>query len=241
VPIPGAKTENWTVADVEEMLLTLAGIQSVHVVAKPNGDVDEIHVVTSDRVGPKQTVRNVESALLAHFGVGVDHRKISVAQSSPRPVVDGLPDSEVSRTAKLEFSDAEQRIVFIGFNAESGRAHQVRLTVELEWRGQRHRGEAIGTDVPRLRMESVATATLRAVEWAIAAAGEVARADLMLALEGVRVVEAFDRQYALVGVQAMRGRELTPLSGASPIEGSSDTAIILATLQATDRWIRGRV
>jgi hypothetical protein len=44
--------------------------------------VDEIHILTTDEVSPKQTVRNVESALIAHLGMRVSHKKISVATSS---------------------------------------------------------------------------------------------------------------------------------------------------------------
>jgi len=62
-----------------------------------------------------------------------------------------------------------------------------------------------------------------------------------LALDGVKLVDAFDRKFVLVAVNAMAGRDVTPLAGATVVEVSSDRAAILATLQATDRWVRGRV
>ena len=66
----------------EELLATLPGVISARIVASGNGAVDEIHILTSSEVSPKQTVRNVESALIAHLGMRVSHKKISVAQSS---------------------------------------------------------------------------------------------------------------------------------------------------------------
>src|ERR671923_2823178 len=63
----------------EELLATLPGVVSVRIVASETGAVDEIHVLTTSEVTPKQTVRNIESALIAHLGMRVDHRKISVA------------------------------------------------------------------------------------------------------------------------------------------------------------------
>ena len=45
------------------------------------GTVEEIHILTTTEVTPKQTVRNVESALIAHLGMRVSHKKISVATS----------------------------------------------------------------------------------------------------------------------------------------------------------------
>src|ERR687886_1181819 len=63
----------------EELLLTLPGVIAARVIAGDTGAINEVHLLTTMDVAPKQTVRNVESALLAHFGLRVDHRKISVA------------------------------------------------------------------------------------------------------------------------------------------------------------------
>ena len=71
----------------EELLATLPGVISARIVASGTGSVEEIHILTTDEVSPKQTVRNVESALIAHLGMRVSHKKISVATSSEgRPV-----------------------------------------------------------------------------------------------------------------------------------------------------------
>src|SRR3954466_2445308 len=66
----------------EELLATLPGVISARIVAGGSGSVDEIHILTTDEVTPKQTVRNVESALIAHLGMRVSHKKISVATSN---------------------------------------------------------------------------------------------------------------------------------------------------------------
>jgi hypothetical protein len=65
----------------EELLATLPGVISARIVAAHNGAVDEIHLLTTLEVSAKQTVRNVESALIAHLGMRVSHKKISVATS----------------------------------------------------------------------------------------------------------------------------------------------------------------
>src|SRR5215467_15349079 len=65
----------------EELLATLPGVISARIVASATGSVEEIHVLTTTDVTPKQTVRNVESALIAHLGMHVSHKKISVATS----------------------------------------------------------------------------------------------------------------------------------------------------------------
>src|SRR3954462_4438360 len=68
----------------EELLATLPGIISARIVASGTGAVDEIHIRRADEGTPKQTVRNVESALIAHLGMRVSHKKISVATSDDR-------------------------------------------------------------------------------------------------------------------------------------------------------------
>lgn len=75
-PIAGAVLP---IKRAEELLSTLPGVIAARIIASDTGAVDEIHILTSADVAPKQTVRNVESALIAHLGMRVDHRKISVA------------------------------------------------------------------------------------------------------------------------------------------------------------------
>jgi len=65
----------------EELLVTLPGVLNVRIVPGPTGEVSEVHILTTTEVSPKQTVRNVESALLANLGMRVSHKKISVATS----------------------------------------------------------------------------------------------------------------------------------------------------------------
>jgi hypothetical protein len=63
----------------EELIATLPGVLSVRIVPSDAGAIDEVHVLTTDAVAPKQTVRNIESALIAQLGLRVNHRKISIA------------------------------------------------------------------------------------------------------------------------------------------------------------------
>lgn len=224
----------WTIDRAEELLNSLTAIVSARVVAQPDGEIQEIHVLTTDEVSPKQTVRNVESALLAYLDLSVDHRKISVAQTKDTP-----PGQEARNLLEaLPARAKEERILFLEHHAETERPHRVRFRVAVEWKGERFEGEASGTELPRTRLEVIANATLQAVETAVSAEGE--GGFFTLALDGVKVVDAFDRQHVLVGVHAMTRRDVKRLAGSAGVTDSPDRAVILATLQATDRWVRGR-
>ena len=246
---PTPRPEGWTIASAEALLESLTGVVSARIVAKPGGDVEEIHLLTTEEVSAKQTVRNVESALLAHFDLEVDHRKISVARTraqaaaepAPMPTPQtASPDPEPVALRAVQASTGGGRFLFVGHQVETERSHIVRMRVTLMFGDQRFDGEASGTDLPRARLETVANATLRCIESALGA-GRLEGERLALQLDGVKMVEAFDRRFVLAAVHALAGREVQALSGAAAVEESTDRAVILATLQATDRWARGRM
>ncbi|RMH20819.1 MAG: hypothetical protein D6701_03460 [Gemmatimonadetes bacterium] len=230
-------TGGWTIEGAERLLASLTGVLSARVVARPGGEIDEIHLLTTKEVAPKQTVRNVESALRAHFDLAVDHRKISVAQTSGTP---GNAD-ESGEPAVLQHPArplAEDRILFVGHHIETERSHRVRIRVAVEWRGERFEGSTAGADLPRARYETTASATIAAIESALSP--HLEEQGIALSLDGVKLVDAFDQQFVLVAVHAIHGRSITALAGAATVEDTPDRAVILATLQATDRWVRGR-
>lgn len=241
--------EGWTIARAERLLNTLAGVLSARVVARPGGEVEEIHLLTTTEVEPKQTVRNVESALLAQFDLTIDHRKISVAQTTA-DAGSSAEDAESPVSALMlhrlspEHGD-KPRLLFVGHQVSSERDHRVRTSVNLEWGGETFTGESVGADLPRARLEALAQATLEAIKNAVGTGGEPREHDglaLALALDGVKVVEAFDRDYVLVGVHGQDPRQRASLTGAAAVSQKNiDRSVILATLQATDRWIRGRI
>jgi hypothetical protein len=236
--------EGWTIQRAEDLLGTLPGILSVRVVARPGGEVEEIHLLTTTEVSAKQTVRNVESALKAKFDLEVDHRKISVAQTSDPPPEKPKKEPETRQPVLIEKIQPTLggRILFQRHQVEMERAHTVKVAVSLEWEGTEYVGQAVGTDLLRSRLETVARATLAATTEILNFLREgTTKAAVTLALDGVTVVEAFDRRYVLVGVNAIQDREIASLAGASAVEDTSDRAVILATLQAVDRWVRGRL
>jgi hypothetical protein len=234
---PREERASWTIQEAERLLLSLQGVVSARIVARPGGVVEEIHLLTSTSVKPKQTVRNVESALLAHFDLSVDHRKISVAQT--QDAVTELPEPAIPIHIVPERQPYESRVLFYGHSMETERSNQVKHRVEIEWNGERYVGEASAADLPRPKLEAVATATLRAVEQAVTQNMEEERQRPSLALDGVKLVEAFDRRFVIVAVHAISGRDTSRLAGTNVADESKDRAAILATLQATDRWVRG--
>lgn len=240
---PKEERVRWTIQEAERLLLSLPGVVSARVVARPGGDVDEIHLLTTTEIRPKQSVRNVESALLAHLDLSVDHRKISVAQTTTEKPAVPVPPLQAQPERPLQIlpepKPYESRLLFYGHQVESERSNQVKHKVEIQWQGERFTGTASAADLPRPKLEAVAEATLRAVETALQAKLDERRVAPTLSLDGVKIVEAFDRKFVLVAVHAIAGRDVSRLAGTHVADESTDRAAILATLQATDRWVRG--
>jgi hypothetical protein len=261
----------------EELLTTLPGVMSAKIVASDSGDVDEIHVLTTAEYTPKQTVRNIESALIAHLGMRVDHRKISVASSSepgrgsgaaptataapaavpaspaPEPHVPphaaphgapqlgrGVASADEFRELVREVDSAlagvvpdelsRRRIYFEDVEVRRSRARGVLCRVTLRKGDSSYTGEAEGVEGQRARVDLAARAALKAI-------AQAEQGERTLALDGVKLIEAFDREFVFIGVAAQFGRERVMLTGSCEVRESAETASVLAALDATNRWI----
>lgn len=222
-------------AEAEELLASLPGVISVRILESDAGGIGDVHVLTASDVAAKQTVRNVESALLAQFGLRVDHRKISVATTSdagrarstrpaPGPTL-VAPVRPLESIRRVYFEDVEVR--------RSSRALWCR--VMLRKGADIVSAEAEAPPAERARVEELAARA--AVTALVRAEGEA----LDLALEGAEVVTAFGREFVFVGVAARQGRGGTLLTGSCEVRDGLEAAAVLAVLDATNRWIaRGR-
>ena len=225
----------------EELLATLPGVIAARIVASDSGSVDEIHVLTASDVTPKQTVRNIESALIAHLGMRVDHRKISVATTvepeKPRaPIVTPRSMEAVSAApaaggqADLLADEGRRRLYFEDVEVRRSRSRGVACRVTLRKGEKSFIGESEGLENERSRLELAARATLAAIHQA---EGD----ERVLAMDGCKTIEAFDREFVFVGVTARVSRETALLTGSCEIRDSAETAASLAVLDATNRWI----
>ena len=217
----------------EELLATLPGVISAKIIAGETGAVDEIHILTTTEVQPKQTVRNIESALIAHLGMRVDHRKISVAttEGQRKSLSGGMAAIPEEPVAAVEPPNGMKRTVYFeDVEVRRSRARGVACRVTLRKGEELFIGEAEGVENDRSRMELAARATVLA----LMKADKDARS---LAVDGAKLVDAFEREFVFVGITARMGRETSLLTGSCEIRDSVETASALAVLDATNRWI----
>lgn len=232
----------------EELLSTLPGVIAARIIASDSGAVDEIHVLTTAEITPKQTVRNIESALIAHLGMRVDHRKISVATSlDPRRPKDGKGEvaaataaasaaasaaetAQAPAPASRRESSVRRPFYFEDVEVRRSRATGITCRVTLSKGEKSFIGEAEGMENERSRIELAARAALRAI-----AEGEPGVRTMDLG--GAKLIEAFDREFVFVGVTAQQSRSSVLLTGSCEVKDSPETASVLAVLDATNRWL----
>lgn len=244
----------------EELILTLPGVISARIIAGDSGAIDQIHVLTTSELTPKQMVRNIESALIAHLAMRIDHRKISVAttsetkpkllpeeekrgggggtggsggggggQAAPAPVEQQRGSHQGSAPSPRTGPFA-RRLYFEDVEVRGSRSKGLSCRVTLRKGNSSFIGEALGIEGDRSRVELAARATLLAIADADNREGQ-------LAVQGVKVFDAFDRTFVFVAVSVRSGRENKVLTGSVEMRESAESAGVLAVLDATNRWI----
>jgi hypothetical protein len=217
----------WGVRRAENLLTSLEGILSARVVTTPLGEVSEVHILAQAGLQPKQLVRNIESALLAQLGLKVDHRKISIAQTADVKPIEAL-EREAVRDKVLQRGLLYENLTV----APGKRPHRISIMVTLSFRGNTESAEEETSDTPRSRVEGAAKAAVSVIDHLLA--------DFSIALEGAKIVEAFDREFAFVAVQGLGGRESLLMTGTAEIKESAERAAVFAVLDATNRWTEAR-
>ena len=217
----------WGVRRAENLLTSLEGILSARVVTTPLGEVSEVHVLAQAGLAPKQLVRNIESALLAQLGLKIDHRKISIAQTADVKPIEALERESVRERV------LQRAVLFEALTVSPGRRqHRITITVTLSYHGRTESADEESSDTPRNRVEAAAKAAVTVLDRLLS--------DSSLALEGAKIVEGFDREFAFVAVQGLGGRDTLLLSGTAEIKESPERAAVFAVLDATNRWTEAR-
>ena len=225
----------WGLRRIEKLLLSLEGVGSLKIVPDGHGGIEEIHVLSSSSLGPKQIVRNIESALLAEFGLQIDHRKISIARVTA-PEIPAAPlaaASPAEAPAASPVVSSDRRFVLGNIHIERAAGQKVTCRVDLAHDDSVFTGEAEGPDFEKARMEVAATAALEAAQQAT---GD----KVSLSLQGIDSVGAFGQSFVLAAVNGTVRRESESLAGVVRVRESVEEAAVLACLQAINRWVGHR-
>ena len=98
--------------------------------------------------------------------------------------------------------------------------------------GRAASAEEESSDTPRSKVEAAARAAVSVLDQLLS--------DHSVALEGAKIIDAFDREFVIVAVQGLGGREAVLLIGTAEVKESAERAAVFAVLDATNRWAESR-
>lgn len=200
--------------EVEEALTTVPGVVGARLVPGYERPVDELHVLTDLEKSPKQAVRDLQTLLMARFGVSTDHRVISVVQLEEE---------------RVHPSPTHRVIIDRVGVAHAG--HEVHAEVHLRDGEGRLEASSVGPATPLGRRVAIATATLAAL--APLLDDEAARIDL----EGCDVAEVLGQHVAIALIGFRTGRGQHTVAGSALVRDAEADAVARAVLDALNRTL----
>ncbi|MHB8761901.1 MAG: hypothetical protein ACYC6J_05870 [Coriobacteriia bacterium] len=204
------------IGEIEEALAQVSEIRAVRVVTSPAGTIDEIHVLALPSKAPKQLVRDIESTLMAAFGIAIDHKKISIAQLGQGSLPSAVGSGNVHARAQISSINAEVTGVYVN------------MSVALELEGEIFTGRATGPASRTGRDRLVAEATLDAI-------AQYLRGALAFALEDVEILRLGRESIAVSCVVLVTSLGEQAFAGSALVRQNEKDSIVRATLDAINR------
>jgi hypothetical protein len=218
-----------SVEAVESLIRELPGVLGARLVVNDWGGVREVHVLADTSRPAKSVVRDIESALMARWGLQVDHKRVSVAQVVDAPRRPRWVRLRVQRlTVATDAVRGETEVSVTLAPAETdemfGRPAPRAEGPAESWHG-RAVGEAAGGSPLRLTV----AATLDALNQTLLQGHSFALVDAGRSTLGGR-----ELVNVLVRYRAPRGFSQV-LTGAAIVRAGGLDAGVRAALQATNR------
>lgn len=199
---------------VERAIVTVPGVLGARIVPGFERHVDELHVLSSLDKAPKQAVRDVQTVLMARFGIPTDHRVISVVQ---------LDEQRIGGPVASRVTIARVAVTHAGL--------EVHAEVALRDGDTELVGVGDGPSTPAGRHRAVGRATLDAVRSLL---GD----DNVVEFEGTEVTEVLGRRVAISLVQFRSARGEHAVAGSALVRDATADAVARSVLDALNRSIK---
>ena len=203
------------VSEIEQALSQVSEIRAARVVASNAGVIEEIHVLALPTKSPKQLVRDIESTIMAAFGIPIDHKVISIAQLGHESV----PREDAAKP--------HARAQIKSINAEVAGVY-VNIAVSLELEGEMYLGRATGPASRTGRERLIAEATLDAI-------AQYLQGAFTFALEDVEIIRLGRESVAVSCVVLVTSLGEQAFAGSALVRQNENDSIVRATLDAINR------
>jgi hypothetical protein len=226
---------NFSVEDVENRLCQIKNIKAARIIKDEENNIEEIHILALPNKGPKQLVRDIESALIVEYGIPINHRKISIAQIENDEISNNgngkqkeeQEEKQEEKTEKKTEKD-KSRLKIININADT-RDTNVKVKVVLGINQAELEGLAEGSVSKSGRMRLVSMAALDAIN------KSVNNQSCNFVVEDVGIFNLAHERIAVACVAAIDSSGEQIYSGSAVVKKNEKDAIVRATLDAINR------
>ena len=208
------------VEEIEAALAEVGEIKAVRIVASPDGTIQEIHVLALPTKQPKQLVRDIQSTLMARFGIPVDHKKISIALLGRDAIKPGIIDGAPARDTAARPRICSVSAMVAGVQASA--------SVTLEIADIEYVGNASGPASQTGRLRLVAMAALDALS-------QYSDATISFALEDVAILRLGREKVAVSCIALVSSLGEQTFSGSAMVRQNDNDSVVRATLDAINR------
>ena len=199
--------------EIESALSRIPSVTAARVVSSPSGRIAEVHLLARRDRAPKQLVRDVQSVVLASFGVEIDYRTVSVVQLDD-PLTEGDSTNQAPRVALLRL------------NSEV-KSHSSEIRVHVSAGGDEHVGTVSGPASSGMRL--VARAVVQAVSNLVG--------DSALDVDFADVLPAGEYSVAVAVLRLATSKGDQVVSGSAVVRKDSNDAMARASLSALNRLL----
>ena len=200
------------IEDIESALSRIPSVTAARVVTGAAGRIAEVHVLARRDRAPKQLVRDVQSVVLASFGLELDYRTVSVVQLDD-PLIEG------------DFAQ-QPRVALVRLASEA-RGNSTEITVQVSAGGREHVGKVSGPGSSGMRL--VARAVVQAVDGLIG--------DSALDVDFADVLPAGEYSVAVAVLRLATSKGDQVVSGSAVVRKDGNDAMARASLSALNRLL----
>ncbi|MDW7659408.1 MAG: hypothetical protein SCM11_19750 [Bacillota bacterium] len=203
--------------ELDKLIGRLNGVLAARTVLNDQDEIVEIHILSDLTKSPKQLVRDVQSAIMAAYGLDIDYKLISVAQVNSNMV---MPSPVVHYEPRLLI-----RRITISLDSQN-----VETTVTLGKGDQQYEGSCRSPLSGRNRIQSAINACLAALKEYLGPSYTVSMLELQR--QTIAGSECF-----IIGLSYSEPLSESVLYGIAPIN-SPDTEVqsaVMAVLSALNR------
>jgi hypothetical protein len=196
---------------IENTIERLESIISCKIIEGEYGEFSEIHVVSNKQRAAKQLVRDIQSLLIATYGIQIDHKMISIAE---------IPGEDIKK------KQTRIKILSVSHDSTGDRAN---IKIVLGKDDEVFENSAKGINAVRNIDRMLVDTTLKTVE-------EACGYQETFVLEDIKTVNFTTAQAIVVIIGVYNGIEQR-FSGTSLIGQDYKKSVVKATLDAINRYL----